>query len=95
MREIKRRRIEGIPFDEKEKIEKFTGMSLNTLRNWRANKKNLQLFYKIGGRVFLNVREWQKFEIKATQEAKNEAIPSAANKLRYRRLLKNEHGDIC
>lgn len=73
MCEIKRRRIKKIPLANKEEIEKYTGMSIHTLRNWRSQKKHLELFLKIGGSVFLNVREWDRFEINATKEAKRES----------------------
>lgn len=73
MREIKRRKIEIIPFSNKDAIEKYTGFSLNTLRNWRANKKNLELFIKIGGRVYLDKREWDRFVINAKKQSKREA----------------------
>jgi hypothetical protein len=73
MREIKRRRIKKIALADKEKIESYTGMSVNTLRNWRSQKKHLGLFLKIGGSVFLNVREWNKLEVNASKAAKREA----------------------
>jgi hypothetical protein len=73
MDDIKRRPYKMIPLAEKEKIEKFTGMSLHTLRNWRTQKKHLDLFIPIGGKVFLDCREWVRFVRKAKRESVREA----------------------
>ena len=73
MKDIRRRPYKMIPLAEKEKIENFTGMSLHTLRNWRAQKKHLEFFIPIEGKVFLDCREWIRFVRKAKRESLKEA----------------------
>ena len=33
-----------------------------TLRHWRSTGKNARLFRKVSGRVFIDLREWKRFE---------------------------------
>ena len=73
MRDIERRPYKMIPLAEKEEIENFTKMSIHTLRNWKAQKKHLELFISIGGKVFLDSREWIRLVRKAKRESVKEA----------------------
>ena len=72
MREIKRRPYDLIPLADKEKIKKYTGMSVYTLRNWRSRKKHPILFIALGGKVFLDYREWIRFVRKAKRKSVKE-----------------------
>jgi hypothetical protein len=70
MREIKRRKIKKIPMADKEAIEKYTGLSQATLRNWRSRGEHSELFVKIGGKVFLYANAWDRFERKAVRDSR-------------------------
>lgn len=39
-----------------------------TLRQWHCKGKNAHLFRKISGRVFIDLREWKRFEGASTAE---------------------------
>jgi len=73
MREITRRPYKLIPLSEVEEIEDFTSMSVHTLRNWRTQKKHLELFIPIEGKIFLDCREWIRLVRKAKRESVREA----------------------
>ena len=73
MRDIKRRPYDLIPLSDKKKIEEYTQIKLNTLRNWRSTKKYPELFLPIGGKIFLDKRAWQRMLRKAKQESIREA----------------------
>ena len=45
-----------------------------TLRHWRYQRKNMQLFRKIGGKVFLETKEWEKLIKQAEKNARKEAL---------------------
>jgi hypothetical protein len=39
-----------------------------TLRQWHSTGKNAHLFRKVSGRVFIDLREWKRFEGASTAE---------------------------
>ena len=69
MREIKRRKIRKIPLADKKMVEKYTGLSQATLRNWRSRGEHSELFVKIGGSVFLYAGAWDRLERKAVRDS--------------------------
>lgn len=69
MREIKRRNLNLIPLADKQKIEEYTGLSQSTLRNWRTRGEHLEVFVKIGGKVFIYGRAWDRLEMKAVRDS--------------------------
>lgn len=73
MREIKRRRLKLIPLADKETIEKYTMMSIHTLRNWRSRKKYPEFFVAIGRKVFLDARAWDRHVLRSKRESIKEA----------------------
>lgn len=73
MREIKRRRLKLIPLADKEKIEKYTMMSIHTLRNWRSRKEHPELFVAIGRKIFLDARAWDRNVLRSKKESIKDA----------------------
>lgn len=73
MHEIKRRNRNLIPLADKAKVEKYTGMSQNTLRNWRCKNEHPEVFVKIGGKIFIYGRAWDRIVQKAVRNSKKDA----------------------
>lgn len=73
MREIKRRKIKKIPLADKKMVEEYTGMSQFTLRNWKSCGVHLELFFKIGGKVYLYAQEWDRLARKAVRDSRKKA----------------------
>jgi hypothetical protein len=51
-------------------VEKYTGLSQSTLRNWRSRGEHPELFIKIGGKVFIYGREWDRLKMKAVRDSR-------------------------
>ena len=47
--------------DQKALKEAGIHFSKGTLYNWRSKKKNLELFKKVGGKVFLDIDAYEKW----------------------------------
>ncbi len=45
----------------------------STLYRWRKDKRNLEIFVKVGGRVFVDSEAWEKFVEKAREKSRAEA----------------------
>jgi len=73
MREIKRRNLNLIPLADKKMVEKYTRMSQSTLRNWRSRGEYPEVFVKIGGKVFIYGREWDRLKQKAVRDSRKKA----------------------
>lgn len=73
-----------IPIKDEELQKAHIPFKAKTLMHWRAERKNLDLFVKIGGRVFFNLRRYAQ----RIEEAEQEAIESEiAEREREERFL--------
>jgi len=50
-----------IPLREEDLKRAGIPFKVDTLRKWRTRGQNLQIFTKLGGRVFIIAEEWEKF----------------------------------
>ena len=73
MREIKRRSLNLIPLADKKMVEEYTKLSQSTLRNWRSRGEHPELFVKIGGKVFIYGRGWDRLKLKAVRDSRRKA----------------------
>ena len=56
-------------------LEEYTGLSQSTLRNWRSRGEHPELFAKIGGKVFIYGRAWDRLELKAVGQENGVGLP--------------------
>ncbi len=62
-----------IPLKNEELQKAGIPFKAQTLYKWRKEKRNLQIFVKIGGRVFVNAEEWEKLIEEARERSRAEA----------------------
>jgi len=54
-------------------VPKYISFSVKTLRNWRAGGIYPHIFVKLGGKVFVNMREFAQIAVKQNEKAIQDA----------------------